>query len=221
MMRWDVDPTGYPLIYIEPIQSWLQALPVTKAQFEFFLAESKGYTDEWYALLLEFNPRMSYRNINAKLYEQLFMTGLREKEFRAFVRWFNGHRRGTFSIPAATQWRAAYQWLSDLNPLNEMPIQNLDISAQLIWENLCRQRSEGTLASQLLLKDGVLEWVCNEEETLVGGLGKTRATFSGIIREPTEQASQPARAALQQQDDERWRREALTPFGIRLLRSDS
>ena len=59
--RWELDPTGYPMVYVPPLGAFVHLFPVAKPQFEAFLAAapSPARRDRWYGELLALNPRLS------------------------------------------------------------------------------------------------------------------------------------------------------------------
>ena len=59
------DPVGFPMIWIEEIGAFMHWLPVTKIQFEKFVASSSGgfFDDAWYRRILDLNPRVATAKI--------------------------------------------------------------------------------------------------------------------------------------------------------------
>jgi len=210
-MHFAMDSTGYPLIYIEPLESWLQLLPVSKMQFEQFLAQPNEYDDHWYEQLLALNPRVPFRHFDRTNYEQLFLTGIRPDEAQDFARWLG---QG-FRLPTVPEWREAYGWLIEQSALPRPGVwDGLSLSAQVIWKRLWDQQISGELrlAHQALLENGVLEWV-SELGTVgsrSGGMGTPRPNFWSILRQPTDEPAFPLDLN---------NRITLRSFGFRLLRS--
>ena len=85
-MQFSCDRTGFPLIAVPSVGVEVQLLPVTKIQFECFLAEPNDFGDAWYEEVLTFNPRISYRQFMADTRERLFITGILPEEALAFAR---------------------------------------------------------------------------------------------------------------------------------------
>jgi hypothetical protein len=68
------DDLGFPMVSIPEIDLSVSLLPVTKFQFERFIAHENQYSDSWYDKVLAINPRCSWRKINQSNRENLFMT---------------------------------------------------------------------------------------------------------------------------------------------------
>ena len=101
-MRFSCDRTGFPLITVPEAMVAMHLLPVTKVQFERFLAEPNTYGDAWYEEVLTLNPRISYRQCTAENRERLFLTGIVPEEALAFARWMGDG----FDLPTVAEWRA-------------------------------------------------------------------------------------------------------------------
>lgn len=159
---WQVDSTGYPLIYVNPLKTYVHLFPVTKPQFERFIASGRKIKsdDEWYADVLASNPRGSYRSEDVIEREQLFTTGVTTDDALAFGRWLG---RG-YKLLTAADWRECREWFS--RPASSVPP---DLATQLsddafaIWnwiENEWLEQSEELNLQQLsLMRQGILEWV--------------------------------------------------------------
>lgn len=173
VQQWAVDPTGYPLIMVEPLLSWIQLFPVTKPQFERFLTmgNQAGLGDEWYAKLLKLNPRLSFRNRNPDLYERLFITGVTSDEAISFGNWLG---KG-YSLFEANEWRSGYRWLAS-QPTTAMPLElsnQLAADARATWKLVEEQVRPRTLLELSLMSQGVMEWVFDEKKAFAG-LGNPR-----------------------------------------------
>ena len=57
-LTFEIDPTGFPLVWVEAIGAWMHWLPVSKLQFERFLRQAPDYPFQpaWYDHLLALNP---------------------------------------------------------------------------------------------------------------------------------------------------------------------
>lgn len=161
--EWQVDAAGYPLIKVEPLNSFVHLLPVTKPQFEKFIASGRqqGFDDQWYSARLMMSPRASYRSQDLPTLEQLFMTGISTDEAGAFSKWLGREYR----LLSAEDWAACYEWFGRQTEI-AMPqdlSDRLSRDAQAIWEiseAQCQDRCRHpTLQDLSLLTQGILEWV--------------------------------------------------------------
>lgn len=173
---WDLDGAGFPLVYVPPIRAYVHLFPVTKLQFEHFLAEARlsGYGDSWYIELLKLNPRLSPTASNCSDYEQLLVTGLLPDEVNAYLRW---HGRG-FKLLTVEQWRETFQWL-EKQSFSVLPAElDVDLAplARRLWEDLLVERCPNNLLDFSLMRGGVIEWV-RESAGASLGMGQPRESF--------------------------------------------
>lgn len=203
--RWDLDKTGYPLIYIPPLKVYLHLFPVTKPQFEEFLIENPAdFGDTWYQQLLALNSRLSYRMQNYTFYEQLLLTGIIPEEAVRFANW----QGRAYRLLTVHSWRLAYQWLAQQGATPTPPYlqqQGLDESACEIWEGLYYQLEPHTLLDLSLMRQGVTEWVIEGDQYV--GLGQTRPEFVPQYINPLVEFIPPIRPITRIRD-----------FGFRLQR---
>jgi hypothetical protein len=161
------DPVGFPMIWIEEIGAFMHWLPVTKIQFEKFIAASSGgfFDDAWYRRLLDLNPRVAVTGIDPQNYCNAFLTGVLPEEARQFAAWCGGE----YSLPTFADWQKAYAALASM-PIapGEMP-DLLEEAGDLVRavvtriasasEAAARPGRERMRADQMLMRLGVLEWV--------------------------------------------------------------
>jgi hypothetical protein len=164
--RWDVDATGYPLVFVEPLKAYVQLFPITKPQFEKFISSGarREYGDEWYDVINALNPRASYCNRDVPAREQLFMTGLTPVESETFGRWLGR----SYALLTAQEWSACYNWFGE----QAAPTVPLDLYDRLsrdalgIWEMVqdqwLEQSRPPTLRELSLMTQGILEWVVEQ-----------------------------------------------------------
>lgn len=161
--RWQVDASGYPLIFVEPLGAFVQLFPVTKPQFEKFIASDRqlSYGDEWYGGILNMNPRTSYRSQTVPERERLFMTGVTPDEALAFGRWIGWD----YTLLTAQEWHTCYEWFAG-QPAPLMPpdiSERLSQDALAIWDiaNRCwlERHRLSNLQELSLMTRGILEWV--------------------------------------------------------------
>jgi hypothetical protein len=183
--EWQVDASGYPLILVEPLDTYVHLFPVTKPQFEKFISSGRkpGFGDEWYAELLELNPRVSYRNPDISPRERLFMTGVTTDEASDFGRWLGRDYR----MLTAEEWATCYDWFAGQNAVS-MPGElrsRLARDAVATWDLIEAQwLDRGSHLQDLsLMKHGILEWVV-ERPGRYCGLGEP--AFSKLQRKATD-----------------------------------
>lgn len=181
-MPWPCDRTGFPLLAMPKLGSAMHLLPVTKVQFECFLAEPGGLGDEWYEEVLEVSPRVSPVHATEADREGLLMAGVIPSEVEDFARWLGP----TWRIPSVKEWQQAYALLkatpfradglmswapSDLHPLAAVTLRLLE-----------GQLKPKTWLDLSLMRGALLEWVsCGKEW---GGLGEPRPEFASYLIDP-------------------------------------
>lgn len=162
------DRAGFPMLWCEEVGAYVHWLPVTKIQFEYFLcAAPDAYFDAaWYDQVLGLNPRVSPWGVAADNYWGALLTGVRPSEAQRFASWCgDGYR-----LPTEDQWSDLFHALGNKPAVKEPAslllescsdrvrelLQRLDATARQVAE---RMRSGPSLASQMLLRFGVMEWV--------------------------------------------------------------
>lgn len=210
------DPLGFPMVWIEEIGAFIHWLPVTKVQFEKFIAATPDplFDDAWYRRILDLNPRVGSLGIGPKNYWNAFLTGILPEEARRFATWC-GHE---YSLPTLKEWQKAFATLSAV-PAASAEISSLvEGTSELVRSTLVRIESSSAAsgrpdrqrmrADQMLMRSGVLEWV---DQTLGaarwGGMGEPCPHFRMLWS--------VARGAVNPLDADRSRSPA---FGFRLIR---
>jgi hypothetical protein len=162
------DRAGFPLVWIDAIGAYMHWLPVTKLQFERFIATqaAPGFDDGWYERVLDLNPRAAVAQLAPENYWRALITGVRPEEARQFAAWCGEE----YAVPTLEDWRRSYAALataaavpggvSVLLPAAGEPVRAL-LSAIESSAAAARPASseERTLADQMLMRRGVLEWV--------------------------------------------------------------
>lgn len=203
--EWKIDATGYPLVYVEPLGAFVHLFPVSKPQFEKFVAAGRRseFGDEWYAEILALNPRASYRNDEIPAREQLFMTAVTPEESAAFARWLG---RG-YALMTAEEWNKCYGWLGERPAPSPPPdlASRLSRDALALWGIVEAQwldhRRRSTLRELALMTRGVaLEWAL-ERPGRYCGLGEPAAS------KYQRKANEPVRPLARRPKD----------FGFRLI----
>ncbi|MGB9182225.1 MAG: hypothetical protein WCB68_23550, partial [Pyrinomonadaceae bacterium] len=179
--EWKIDGSGYPLIYVEPLEAFVHLFPVTKPQFEKFIAavRPQGLGDEWYTKILSLNPRASYRSQNILVRERLFMTGITTDEAISFGRWLGRD----YTLLSAEEWRICYEWFAE-KPAPSIPLElaeGLARDALALWNIVAGQwleeRQPPNLQELSLMTQGILEWVI-EHAGRYCGLGEPSTSKS-------------------------------------------
>jgi hypothetical protein len=161
--KWKIDATGYPLVYVEPLRAFIHLFPVTKPQFEKFLAVGwrTDFDDEWYSVILSLNPRASYRRADISDRKHLFMTGITTDEATIFSRWLGRD----YALPSAEEWNICYEWFAEQPAPSPPPdiTGRLSRDALALWEIIEGQwleyRRGASLRELSLMTQGILEWV--------------------------------------------------------------
>lgn len=190
-----LDKSGFPMVWIDTIEAYMHWLPVTKVQFEDFLCDApdRHFDAEWYDEVLFLNPRISPNAIRANNYWQALLTGIKPGEIQDFARWCgNG-----FTIPTLKEWFDAYQLLKTLPPESSDVIKKMGKLRDRVKTVLARIDSasgktiletsnDRTLADQMLMRMGVMEWVeCPDNPRIRwGGMGQTNRNFHGSLFTP-------------------------------------
>ena len=196
------DRTNFPLIAVEELGIEAHLLPVTKWQFEQFIAEAGEVSRSRYHHMLRLNPAILPEQFTADNREQLFVTGIFPKEAQAFAHWLGEG----FDLPTIKEWRAIYGALrKTLPPRHDLSAELVKGVASAILEKLSDQLSPRFMLDLALMREGVVEWV-HHDPTWVG-LGAPRPQFHPNLWDPLNHEVSPMRL------DER-----LPYFGFRLVR---
>ncbi len=212
-MQWSFDKTGFPLIYVS--QLYVQLLPVTKVQFERFLAEFQKFGDSWYENILSINSRVSYRTFTSENREKLFITGILPSEIMFFIKWIGNN----FRLPTLKEWREIYYELKKIpfkrKILEEIILQSKSIQARTIIERLLEQltyeviyktpRRELNWLDVTMMYYGLVEWVREGDRYI--GVGVPRPSFYPNLWDPLRDIVQPLKE-----------NERLFYFGFRLVK---
>jgi len=190
-----LDPTGCPMIWVDAVEAYMHWIPVTKIQFEHFLcaAPDSHFDESWYDAILHLNPRVTPGGIRSDNYWRAFLGGITPDEVQRFARWCGEG----YTIPTLEDWFTAYQALKALPPEPSDVIDSMGNLRNRVRTALSRLDSasktaltrvgyERTLADQMLMRLGVMEWVeCREQPRFQwGGMGETDSRFQGNLFTP-------------------------------------
>jgi formylglycine-generating enzyme required for sulfatase activity len=218
-MQYELDLKEFPMVMIEPAGLWVHWLPITKIQFERFLCETGDarYDAKWYSQVLDLNPRISPREIRQNNYWQAFLTGILPYEAESFARWIGeGYR-----LPTDVEWRQIWEAVKG-QPAEELPAETVLTKLSERGRELLAQIErigstdgggavERTVADQMLLRRGVMEWVEDQRNAqLWCGRGETSRRFHAALHRAED--PEPARP-----NEPTTRR--LKQYGFRLVRA--
>ena len=199
--RFILDRAGGPMIWVPPLKAYLHLLPVTKLQFERFLAEQPGgsFDFKWYDAVLgldaEKTGRVAPHAVKAGNYWQAFLTGIRPDEARVYAQWCEEDGGDEYAVPTQVEWWTAYEYLKQQDALPDVPrpFQNLALSSRMseLIERLEIVNGKlpklvpdsRKLAEQMYLRNGILEWVACSTlgKPEWGGFGQPAASFLGTM----------------------------------------
>jgi hypothetical protein len=171
-LRFETDPAGFPMVRVEAIAAWMHWLPVSKLEFECFLRATpdRRFNPAWYDHLLALNPRVAPARIRAESYRNALLTGILPGEAQRFAAWLGEE----FALPTLEEWQRAWAALAALPAERglppaldpglglEEPVRTLAArieSAHLVVAATARPPRPRTVADQMLMRFGVLEWV--------------------------------------------------------------
>ncbi len=196
--KFRLDRTGFPMLWVAEIDAYIHWYPVTKIQIERFIctAQDSEFDADWYDAILDGNKRVSPHAINDGNYWQAFVTNIFPQEARLFARWSGAG----YSLPTYDEWFTAYKTLKqeDANSTSPM-LDEIQGRAKTVVTRVdqanreaARSSSTYTLADQMLMRMGVLEWVdCKEQRSRWGGMGKLPPEFHNYLLSPEQGPSQP------------------------------
>lgn len=199
-----LDRTGFPLVAIEQMALEVHLLPITKIQFEPFVADSEAVNQTAYLSMLVLNPAIDPAEFTAEGRERLFIGGTLPEETLAFARWLG---QG-FDLPTTREWRLIYRSLRRMAlPRHRLSSVLDEGPARLIVDKLASDSRAFSMLDLSLMNGGLVEWV--QAEPGWAGLGAPRPSFHANLWDPLTNLVRPIRP------DER-----LAYFGFRLVRRD-
>ena len=169
-----VDRTGFPLIPFEQLRLDVHLLPVTKLQFERFLASPNEFGDTWCTNVLRINGRASWRSFREGNREQLFLTGILPEEAASFAAWLGAG----FRLPTVVEWQAIHaHWFRSKRDWNSIAgfLDRADRQVRQLVRALLQGRHSASLAELAHLRRGVMEWASSRRGWRL--LGQPREAF--------------------------------------------
>jgi hypothetical protein len=186
------DQTGFPLLWVDDIKSYVYFFPITKIQFETFICQvpDQRFGNPWYSEITKLNKRISPHLLTKDNYWQLFITGIKPDEVHSYQDWCNGFGN-KYRVPTPKDWKELYQIAKEMEPidLEEFAIKKdpkFYTAAKKIEEivlGFCKHNNRAyTLADQMLMNFGVMEWVIIDPVKFRwGGMGEPHPRFYSII----------------------------------------
>lgn len=200
------DIMGFPLVSLPAVGLETMLLPVTRAQFDFFLGDRSGFPSTALQDIDRISPRMSWRARTLDRLDGLFVTAIHADEADTFARW-----RGTgFRLPSDAEWRAIDKSIGVLGAefqpmMRVLDERQLHPAARSIL-TLTMSRSPATWRTAGLFENGLLEWV-KKQGSGYGLQGRPRPELFRVIHNPQ------AHDAIVPRTQERH-----PAFGMRLVR---
>lgn len=185
-----LDATTFPALRLPGVGLDVGLLPVTRAQFDYFLGEPSGFPADVLAELTQASPRATWRRVSADRPEGVFLTAVRPDEAERFAAWLGDGWR----LPTPDEWRACDAAARRLGTEVGVYRQAADdprvhpaARALIEW---AVGRGPPSAARAGLWDGGLLEWVA-----LPGGghglLGRPRPGLIALVLNP--QAHDPVR----------------------------
>jgi hypothetical protein len=188
-MQFSYDRTGFPMVRLPALALDVHLLPVTKVQFEQYLAEPDGVGDGWYEAVLAAGPRASCFRFADEERERLFLTGILAHEARAFARWLGPD----YDLPTVDQWRAIHQTLKGMPATVPPPCRDASRwqarKCGAILKALRRRLRPEDMLQFSLMEGGLVEWVRVEKDYV--GLGCPRPDFFPSLYNPLVDTIRP------------------------------
>lgn len=198
--EFELDRAGFPMIWVEPLSAYIHWLPVTKIQVEVFMCDSPSsdFSDSWYREILSLNPRISPKNATKKNYWNLFITGVKPSEAENYANWCAVDGDDCV-IPSLEDWNSAYKFLKQKPALKE-PFSGIKLTGRVellltkidtIAANLYKDTY--SLADQMLMRYGVMEWVQHElrGQQEWAGMGQPNSGLQSMLRTPESAPQTP------------------------------
>lgn len=183
-----LDPTGWPMVFVPPINAWLGCLPITKIQFEHFLMGTMQpqYDRSMYDQALQMSRRITAAEITKDNYHWAPMSAVTPTEANDYAHWME-HRGDSIHCRLPTQ----EEWLTVWKHFKSGPSQSVARSvrqeglkppprATHLLERLDVAVFESprppALLDDFLMRNGIREWVLRSDGNY-GGAGEPHNEF--------------------------------------------
>jgi hypothetical protein len=182
-----LDRTYYPMLWIENIKAYMHLLPITKVQFERYLADPNFVNNaSFYNDMLLENPRISPQQITQENYWQVIITGVPPTEALRFATWLGTE----FDLPTAEEWARASIYLQAVSLEHISLILEKSYETNplftLTFNRLRSNLLNKTTIDTLLMNNGVMEWVkTGKRDKPWGGLGQPNRHLQVLFSPPS------------------------------------
>ncbi len=188
------EKSKFPLILI-PKLGWVQWLPVTKIQIEYFLSsyQDSAYDAVWYYDIIRTNPRISPNAISAENYFNAIATNVLPEDCRRFASWMG---QG-FRLMQTNEWIEMYKFAIHCDVDSKIMDQVTAGTSKRINTLLTKIEQASTeyyqstkseprkLAQQMLLTQGVVEYVYSDSSgNRFGGHGVPHKKLISSMAKP-------------------------------------
>ena len=177
-LRLHSDPSGFLAVCLGHSKKLLSFTPITKLQFEEYLATRTDLGDEWYSDLLILSPRLSWRAFPGVPLLPLLMTGVWPHEISSYTDWLNGRLGRLTRLPTVSEWQQVYRAaeqkrvsLADIQQLDALDLKPAarHVQSALLREAHCRKQ---TWAHAMRMKGGGFDYVaCSSGYLALGAPG--------------------------------------------------
>lgn len=170
-MRCSLDRLGYPYAHVPDSSFAIGLLPLSKYEFEEYLAAPSGPGDALYLEMLAVSPRLGRPALReASDPAGAFLAGVRPLEVAGFASWLDPRAR----IPTAREWQMAFHHLREVESGGISLPSRTAREAASIWNVTKVRRPRGSEAA--LMEGGLGEWVrCSSSS--YGLLGRPEGTL--------------------------------------------
>lgn len=180
------DRTNFPLIKIDPLNTYIHVLPVTKIQFERFLSDPYASPDsqEYTSSIIELNPRIPPNDFNADEAWKIFATALLPDEINRFTNWLGP----SYRLPTRQEWITTKEWLEHINAdafqIEISKLNEMNILANTLIRKIYEVYSAKSALDVCMQLNTIMEWtkdaLDSKQLALIGA--PDRRLFSSLDR---------------------------------------
>lgn len=186
-LEFRLDKTGFPLIYIDPLQAYVGFLSLTKIQIEYFVSSTNDamFDEAWYQTVLGYSGRISASQTTSSNYKQLFVSGIMPREAQRVALWAGPN----YNLMTSYEWVMLYDFASKAPAMpNVVDMMESSLGVELkprvrtVFDALANAVRANTLADQMLLGNGIIDYVYEDpQQTSFTGHG-----WSSMLLNPRE-----------------------------------